>query len=112
MAVREADAIFRPVNTYGGRGVSKPGLSKADREAHSIIHMSDTEPRRLAEETNMNKKPIAVDKSSADQKLDEMSRINFSRIHTVNWNVKVMNVGKVARESMPSLVTYWKKTLE
>jgi mRNA-degrading endonuclease toxin of MazEF toxin-antitoxin module len=74
--------------------------------------MSDTKPRRLPEETDMNKKPIAVDKSSPDQKLDQMSRINFSRIHTVNWNVKVMNVGKVTRESMPSLVTYWKQALE
>jgi hypothetical protein len=57
----------------------------------------------------MNKKPIAVDKASADQKLDAMSRINFARVHTVNWNVKVMNVGMVTRESMPSLVSYWKQ---
>jgi hypothetical protein len=74
--------------------------------------MSDTRPQRLPEETDMNKKPIAVTKSSADQKLDEMSRINFSRVHTVNWNVKVMNVGKVTRESMPSLVAYWKQTID
>jgi hypothetical protein len=57
----------------------------------------------------MNKKPIAVDKASPDQKLDERSRINFSRVHTVMWNVKVMNVGMVTRESMPSLLSYWKQ---
>jgi hypothetical protein len=74
--------------------------------------MSDTDPRKLPEETDMNKKPIAVDKASADQKLDVMSRINFSRVHTVIWNVKVMNVGMVSRESMPSLVSYWRQALE
>jgi hypothetical protein len=100
------------VNTYGGRGVSKPGLSKADREAHTIIYMSDTEPTKLREESDLNKKPIAVDKSSPDQKLHSSSRLNFAKIHTVNWNVKVMNVGRVARESMPLLVTYWKQSLE
>jgi hypothetical protein len=74
--------------------------------------MSDTRPSRLPAETDMNKKPIAVDKASHDQRLDAMSRINYARVHTVNWNVKVMNVGKVTRESMPSLITYWKGQLE
>jgi hypothetical protein len=74
--------------------------------------MSDTEPTKLREESDLNKKPIAVDKSSPDQKLHPSSRLNFAKIHTVNWNVKVMNVGKVARESMPLLVAYWKQGLE
>jgi mRNA-degrading endonuclease toxin of MazEF toxin-antitoxin module len=100
------------VHTYGGRGVSKPGLSKADREAHTIIYMSDTEPTKLPEESDLNKTPIAVEKSSSDQKLHPSSRLNFAKIHTVNWNVKVMNVGKVARESMPRLVAYWRQSLE
>lgn len=69
--------------------------------------MSDTSPKKLAEETDMAKKPIAVEKSSADQKLHEMSRINFSKVHTVNWNVKVMDVGRVTRASLPSLVAYY-----
>jgi hypothetical protein len=73
--------------------------------------MSDTRPRRLQEEKDMDKMPIAVDKASADQRLDAMSRISFSRIHTVIWNVKVMDVGRVTRESMPRLVSYWKETV-
>jgi mRNA-degrading endonuclease toxin of MazEF toxin-antitoxin module len=74
--------------------------------------MSDTEPVKLPEETDLNKKPIAVDRSSPDQKLLPSSRLNFAKIHTVNWNVKVMNVGRVSRESMPLLVAYWKQSLE
>ena len=74
--------------------------------------MSDTEPAKLPEEFDLNKKPIAVDKSSYDQKLHPSSRLNFAKIHTVNWNVKVMNVGRVTRESMPLLAAYWKQSLE
>jgi hypothetical protein len=51
----------------------------------------------------LNKTPIAVDKSSPDQKLQPSSRLNIAKIHTVNWNVKVMNVGRVTRESMPRM---------
>jgi hypothetical protein len=74
--------------------------------------MSDTNPKRLAEEKDINKRAIAVDKSTADQKLDPMSRLNFSRVHTVVWNVKVMDVGKVSRDSMPWLVAYWQQSLQ
>ena len=74
--------------------------------------MSDTKPAKLPEESDLNKTPIAVDKASPDQKLHPLSRLNFAKIHTVNWNVKVMNVGKVAGESMPQLVAYWKQSLE
>ena len=74
--------------------------------------MSDAKPQTLPEEMDMVKTPIAIDKASADQKLDTMSRINFSRVHTVIWDVKVMNIGKVARESMPRLVAYWRQSLE
>ena len=70
--------------------------------------MSDAKPFRLPEEVDMNKRPIAVDKSSPDQKLHEMSRLNFSRVHTVIWNVKVMNVGKVTDASMPAFESYWR----
>jgi hypothetical protein len=93
-------------------GVSKPGFTKADQEAHSIIYISDTKPTKLEEEVDLNKRPIAVDKASPNQKLHPMSRINFSKVHIVIWNVKVMNVGRVARESLPTLVGYWRQTLE
>ena len=48
----------------------------------------------------MLKKPIAVTAASSEQKLHYMSRINFGKPYTVEWNVKVMNVGKVHENSM------------
>jgi hypothetical protein len=44
-----------------------PGLSESDRQAHAIIYMTDTRPSCLPEEEGfLTKKPIAVEKASAD----------------------------------------------
>jgi hypothetical protein len=103
----------RPINTYNGQGVTKSGLSEGDRQAHSIVHMTDTEPCCLpAEERDLINKAIAVEKASADQQLDLMSRLNFNKIYTIEHNVKVMDVGKVIGKSLPVLIGYWRKSLE
>lgn len=97
-----------PINTYRGKGVAKPGLNEQERAAHAIVHQSDLEPWSHRDEHNMmTKLPIAVNMAKADQKLDVMSRLNFAKVHTVEWNVKVMNVGKVAEKSMVYFTTYW-----
>jgi hypothetical protein len=44
-----------------------PGLSESDRQAHAVIYMTDTRPSCLPEEEGfLTKKPIAVEKASAD----------------------------------------------
>jgi hypothetical protein len=107
------DHSNRPINTYNGQGVTKPGLSESDRRAHAIVYMTDTRPFCLPEEEKyLTKKPIAVEKASADQKLDPMSRLNFKKVYTIEHNVKVMNVGKVAKDSLPALLGYWRQSLQ
>jgi hypothetical protein len=99
--------IYRPISTYGGQGTAKKGV---DPSAHAIIYMSDTTPSRLPSETGMTKKPLRVDPAGADQKLDAMSRVSFARIHTVEHNVKVMEVGRISPSSMKDLVCYFRST--
>jgi hypothetical protein len=55
----------------------------------------------------MFKSPIAVSAASPEQKLHYMSRINFGKVYSVEWNVKVMNVGRVNRDSMIKFEGYW-----
>jgi hypothetical protein len=105
------DLTVRPINTYGGQGVTKTGFNQVDREAHAIIHMSDTEPYQSPEETDINKRPIAVEKATLEQKLDRMSRINFSRVNTVNHDAKAMHVGMVVKASLPYLITYFNQNM-
>jgi hypothetical protein len=98
-----------PINTYNYQGVAKKGLSPEDRQAHSIIYMDDTKPAiHPAERGMMFKSPIAVCAASSEQKLHCMSRINFGKVYSVEWNVKVMNVGKVHRDSMFNFEGYWR----
>ena len=97
-----------PINTYGGQGVMKHGLGTTEREAHSIIHANDTAPYATEEELAfLVKKPIAVKMASKEQKLDKMSRINFGKPSSVEWNVKVMHVGRVVPDSMATFLGYY-----
>jgi hypothetical protein len=102
-----ANPHIRPINTYNGRGLSKPGFSREDRRAHAVIYMSGTTPWLAGNELDVVKQPIAVDKSSEDQVLDKYSRLNFARIHSVDFNTKVMDVGFVAKNSLAYLDGYY-----
>jgi hypothetical protein len=53
------------------------------------------------------KNPIAVVPAGPDRKLHPRSRINFDKPHTIEYNVKVMDVGKVASESLHNLSLYY-----
>ncbi|KIW84672.1 hypothetical protein Z517_00060 [Fonsecaea pedrosoi CBS 271.37] len=95
------------ISTYGKRGLAKFKTSSKDVDAHSIIYMDDTEPRQHPGEPASNKRPIAVMKATADQKLNSSSRLCYSQPHTVQHTVKAMDVGLVTQESLPYLLSYY-----
>ena len=97
--------IASPITTYGGRGVAKPGV---DQSAHTIVYTGDTPPPKLAGETKMNKEPICIQPVSPAEKLDPRSRINLGKVHPINHNVKVKDVGFVDPRSLPKLLGYRK----
>ena len=101
-----------PINTYNYQGVAKKGLSTQDRLSHCVIHMDNTDPTTDPREKGlMTKKPIAVTAANPEQKLHHMSRLNFGKVYSVEWNVKVMNVGKVNGNSMVAFAGYWHNEL-
>jgi len=73
--------------------------------------MTGTEPTKTKDELELTKRPIEVTPASDDQKLSSMARLNFNKIYTVEWNVKVMNVGFVTVDSMPAFLAYWRNTI-
>ena len=93
-----------PIGTYGRKGVGKRGLNVDD---HAIAYMEGTLPSTYPEEPQMWKDPIEIKRGKDGQDLDPLSRIDFGRTHTVNWNVKVVDVGMVSERSMPLLRSYW-----
>ena len=102
-----AHEICRMIYTYGGQGVLKSGFSDDDRQKHTVIYMSGDRPTDLQDSHLMDKEFIAVDPASPDQRLHRMSRLDFRRVHTVEHNVKVKNIGRVSKRSMPYLVSYF-----
>ena len=103
--------LGRPINTYNHQGVAKRGFSAADRRAHAIVHMSNATPRKSSEEPPFQKEPISVVPAAQNQKLHWLSRINFGRVHTVEYNKKVMDVGKVSNASMANFQAYYRNEL-
>jgi hypothetical protein len=79
-----------------------------DQGQHAIIYMQGQAPARLAAETGMVKEPLQVIPAAGHQKLDQMARVNFSKVYTVEHNVKVMDVGKVSQDSLTKLMAYWR----
>ena len=69
--------------------------------------MVGIEPQYADREPRSSKKPIAVKPAGTDQKLDKMSRIHFGKVHTVEHNVKVMNVGNITGNSIQYFEAYW-----
>jgi hypothetical protein len=96
-----------PVNTYNGKGVSNRRFNDSDRAAHAIICMKDQTPFLADDERGISKREIMVIPAGPDQKLDPMSRLNFGKVHTVEHNVKVMNVGQVDARSLRYFEAYW-----
>jgi len=86
-----------PINTYRGQGVGKSDTFKHD---HSIIYVGKHEPEPTEKERpDGNEKPmlpsIRVEKSSQFFKLDPMSRICYSKIHTFEFNLRIQDFGMV-----------------
>lgn len=97
-----------PIYTYNRRGVSK---YSADAAKHSIVYTEGTRPMAAADEPRMSRAPIEIRPNSLEHRLDPMSRLNFSKLFTVEYNVKVLPVGKVTERSMPAFLDYARQEL-
>lgn len=93
-----------PISTYGGRGLLKKGVVA---EHHAKIFIKDhdvsTDMERK-EKRLLSRRPIGVQPDSDSETLDAMSRLNYAKIYTVEHNVKVLRVGRVAKEYQKTLI--------
>lgn len=99
-----------PVGTYGGRGLRKPGLTRKDINAHAVVFDAARQPVYLLDEPISNKRPIAI-KMATGATLDQASRLHLGKPYSVEWNVKVMDVGDVVPEDLEALISYVKEEL-
>ncbi|PQE19803.1 heterokaryon incompatibility protein [Rutstroemia sp. NJR-2017a WRK4] len=105
--------IRRPIHTYSGHATLKHNLP--DVQQHTMIYTTENPPAPhwyYAEDGSvvqeqLTKVPIRVvsQQSSPEGELDPKSRLNYSKIYTVEHYVRVLNIGMVHNDSMMALAT-------
>src|ERR1700742_4681395 len=104
----------RPIVTYNRQGVAKPGVVRGH---HAIAYTSSSEPRPERNEDLPSRggthmlPGIRIVPNNRRMKLDKMSRIDFSRIYTIDHNVKVNHFGTVHASHLGRLQSQWITTI-
>ena len=99
----------RPILTYQYQATKKRGVKHAD---HAIIYTGTRPPERLHGEESLGKGPIQVEPRTPRDKLEPESRINYAKIYTVEHNVKVLFVGRIAGNSERRFMTDFDATFQ
>jgi hypothetical protein len=94
------------INTYNGKGGGNKRRSTEEDRSHTIVHDCTKKPQLVAGEKGFYKEPIAVIMTPPET-LHVASRLNYAKVHTVEHNVKVMDVGMVHPSSMPYFESHW-----
>ncbi|CAJ2507942.1 Uu.00g091280.m01.CDS01 [Anthostomella pinea] len=84
-----------PILTYDRRGCGKRGV-KANK--HGIIYAAGSKPRLLRDEPSLGFSPVALSIYAEGEKLAKESRVNYSKLITIEHNVKVFFIGSIAQD--------------
>jgi len=100
-----AHCLGLPIHTYQYQGTTKSG---AQAQHHAAIY-SDKEIIQNGE--NLTKKAVKVDMFYPREKLDSASRINYAKVYTIEYNVKVYFIGKVCGRHMHRVLGDYESTM-
>lgn len=105
------NSICSPIHTYNGQATLKPNLP--ERQQHAIIYTSQECPPEhwytatdgSVVKENLTKDAIKVkrEQKGPEGDLGDYSRLNYSKIYTVENYVRVLNIGIVERDWLPAL---------
>jgi hypothetical protein len=93
------------IATYGGRGVLKPGCNASE---HTIVHIKGHSPQYVHGEweKGMTKEPIAIKPADKNETMLPTSRLRLGKTYSIEWNVKVRDIGMVIPEDKTKLLRY------
>jgi hypothetical protein len=100
-----------PITTYGGKGVTKPGVLKSQ---HSVIHTGSRAPPLLKGEAPASGRqgmllPIRVVPTRPGDRMENRSRLDYGKIYTVEYNVRIYDFGLVHPDYYEIFMGQWKK---
>ncbi|RYC63317.1 hypothetical protein CHU98_g2887 [Xylaria longipes] len=102
--VFKAHCIALPVHTYGGQGTTKPDV---DSSNHAALILEGDQQKLLQGEV-LSKDPIRMIAETVID-LDQASRINFSKPTTIEYNIKVVKVGRIVSADVGRLQDYFQR---
>ncbi|OIW34642.1 hypothetical protein CONLIGDRAFT_665362 [Coniochaeta ligniaria NRRL 30616] len=101
IAADETDCTCVPILTYFKQGCTKRGV-KASK--HGIVHEQHTNPKLVKGEPEMGFRPIRMAITAPGERLARESRVNYSKLVTVEHNVKVFFIGSILDEDFDEIV--------
>ncbi|CAN9461435.1 unnamed protein product [Alternaria alternata] len=94
-----------PIQTYGGQATTKPGVNPQD---HAAVVAENDQVKYLPNEAELAKMPLYIKVENASTgPIDPASRINFAKIYTVEYNVKVWKIGRIVTDSVWRMEQYF-----
>ncbi|KAI0201021.1 hypothetical protein F4808DRAFT_469971 [Astrocystis sublimbata] len=81
-----------PILTYDRRGCGKKGVRPSK---HGIIYAVGQKPKLLRNEPELGFSPVPLDIYAEGETLARESRVNYSKLVTIEHNVKVFFIGRV-----------------
>ncbi|KAI5458429.1 hypothetical protein BGZ63DRAFT_426831 [Mariannaea sp. PMI_226] len=81
-----------PILTYGGKACNKRGVKP---EKHGIVYERGHKARLLAGEPKLGFPSVKIQMTEDGEKLSKESRVNYSKLVTVEHNVKVLFIGRI-----------------
>jgi hypothetical protein len=97
VVVREGDrhSTCLPLLTYQGQGTLKYGVKPDDHAAVFAENPKSLMKEKLLPGEKLRKKPFSIIIEDSREKIDPLTRINFSKIYTVEHNVKALKIGRI-----------------
>ncbi|KAK4227063.1 hypothetical protein QBC38DRAFT_364942 [Podospora fimiseda] len=92
VASDEGHSTCVPILTYGHRACTKRGV-KAQK--HGIVYQVGNRPFRLHMEPELGFPPARVELFERTEKLDKESRVNYSKLVTIEHNYRVFFIGRI-----------------
>jgi hypothetical protein len=109
MRPRSSHCLCLPISTYQGKATANTGIAAQD---HAAIIPVGSEVRLHPDEQALKKAPLYMKVEDASVSIDPMSRVNFARVSTLEYNLKVRNVGRVVAESIKLMEEHFTEALQ
>lgn len=95
------------ISTYRNQGTCKRGC---DPSEHALVYNQGVNPEGCyfqgERERGLTKEPIKVVAADRTAYLTKESRIRFGKIYSIEWNVKVKDIGIVVNEDLGTLLEH------